>query len=51
VEYKLHLKGQVEGSFITGFNTIVIPGGKMGFAMELILTKRVKDLMKKRGHL
>jgi phosphoribulokinase len=51
VEYKLHLKGQIEGSFITGFNTIVIPGGKMGFAMELILTKRVKDLMKKRGHL
>jgi phosphoribulokinase len=51
VEYKLNLKGQIEGSFITGFNTIVIPGGKMGFAMELILTKRVKDLMKKRGHL
>jgi len=29
----------------------VIPGGKMGYAMELILTKWVMDLMKKRGHL
>jgi len=51
VEYKLNLKGQIEGSFITGFNTLMIPGGKMGYAMELILTKRVMDLMKKRGHL
>ncbi len=51
VEYKLNLKGQIEGSFITGFNTLVIPGGKMGFALELILTKRIMDLMKKRGHL
>jgi len=51
VEYKLNLKGQIEGSFITGFNTMVIPGGKMGYALELILTKRVMDLMKKRGHL
>lgn len=51
VEYKLNLKWQIEGSFITGFNTLVIPGGKMGYAMELILTKRVMDLMKKRGHL
>jgi len=51
VEYKLNLKGLIEGSFITGFNTLVIPGGKMGYAMELILTKRVMDLMKKRVHL
>ena len=51
VEYKLQLKGLIEGSFITGFNTLVIPGGKMGFALELILTKRILDLMKKRGHL
>ncbi|MGB5604465.1 MAG: phosphoribulokinase [Gammaproteobacteria bacterium] len=51
VEYKLNLKGLIEGSFITGFHTLVIPGGKMGYAMELILTKRVMDLMKKRGHL
>jgi phosphoribulokinase len=51
VEYKLNLRGLIEGSFITGFNTLIIPGGKMGYAMELILTKQVLDLMKKRGHL
>ena len=51
VEYKLHLKGLIEGAQITGFNTIVIPGGKMMYAMELILTQRIIDLMKRRGHL
>jgi phosphoribulokinase len=34
---------------ITGFNTLVIPGGKMMYAMELILTQRVIDLLKKRA--
>ena len=51
VEYKLHLKGLIEGAQITGFNTLVIPGGKMMYAMELILTQRIVDLMKRRGHL
>ncbi len=51
VEYKLNLRGLIEGSSITGFNTLVIPGGKMMYAMELILTERILDLMKKRGHL
>ena len=51
VEYKLNLRGLIEGSSITGFNTLVIPGGKMVYAMELILTERILDLMKKRGHL
>ncbi len=51
VEYKLHLKGLIEGAQITGFNTLVIPGGKMMYAMELILTQRIMDLMKRRGHL
>jgi protease I len=27
VDYKLRLKGLIEGSSITGFNTLVIPGG------------------------
>ena len=36
---------------ITGFNTLVIPGGKMMYAMELILTERILELMKRRGHL
>jgi phosphoribulokinase len=51
VEYKLNLRGLIEGAMITGFNTLVIPGGKMMYAMELILTQRILDLMKRRGHL
>ncbi len=49
VEYKLKLKGLIEGSYLTGFNTLVIPGAKMMYAMELILTRRIIDLMEKRG--
>jgi len=51
VEQRLQLKGLIEGSFITGFNTLVIPGGKMMYAMELILTERIIEVMKLRGHL
>ena len=38
-----------EGAMITGFNTLVIPGGKMMYAMELILAQRVIDLLKLRA--
>ncbi len=51
VEYKLHLKGLIEGLQITTYSTVVIPGGKMQFAMELILTKLIIDLMEKRAHM
>ncbi|MFB1489540.1 MULTISPECIES: phosphoribulokinase [unclassified Thiocapsa] len=51
VDYKIKLKGLIDGSMITGFNTLVIPGGKMMYAMELILTERILELMKRRGHL
>ena len=51
VEYKINLKGLIDGTMITGFNTLVIPGGKMMYAMELILTERILDLMKRRGDL
>lgn len=50
-EYKLQLKGLIEGSIITGFNTLVIPGTKMTYAMEMILSTRISSLLKKRGHL
>jgi phosphoribulokinase len=50
-EYKLKLKGLIEGTIITGFNTLVIPGTKMTYAMEMILSTRISDLLKKRGHL
>lgn len=49
VDYKLRLKGLIEGAFITGFNTLVIPGGKMTFALELILTQRIMDLMERKN--
>jgi phosphoribulokinase len=50
-EYKLQLKGLIEGTTIEGFNTIVIPGTKMTYALEMILSKRISALLKKRGHL
>ncbi|MBF0470105.1 MAG: phosphoribulokinase [Gammaproteobacteria bacterium] len=51
VEYKLNLKGLIEGTLITTYNTMVIPGGKMMYAMELILTKLIIELMEKRSHI
>jgi phosphoribulokinase len=50
-EYKLQLKGLIDGTIITGFNTLVIPGTKMTYALEMIISKRISALMKKRGHL
>jgi len=50
VEYKINLKGLIDGAMITGFNTLVVPGGKMMYAMELILTQRVVDLLKRRAN-
>jgi len=50
-DYKLKLKGLIEGTLITGFNTLVIPGTKMTYAMEMILSTRISSLLKKRGHL
>jgi phosphoribulokinase len=51
VKKKLNLRGLIEGSFITGFNTLVIPGGKMAYAMELILTESILQLLASRGRL
>jgi phosphoribulokinase len=49
--HKLELKGLIEGTVITGFNTLVIPGTKMTYALEMILSRRISSLLKKRGHL
>lgn len=38
----------IDGSFMSRPNTIVVPGGKMGFAMELMLNPLVHDLMEKK---
>ena len=39
-----YLLSMLEGSFMSRRNTIVVPGGKMGLAMEVILTPIVHDL-------
>ncbi len=43
-----YLLAMIQGSFISHINTLVVPGGKMGLAMELIMTPLVKRLMEER---
>ncbi|MEA1063128.1 phosphoribulokinase [Erwinia sp. HR93] len=43
------LLAMLQGSFISHMNTLVVPGGKMGLAMELIMTPLVKRLIEDRG--
>jgi phosphoribulokinase len=40
-----YLLGMIRDSFMSRPNTIVIPGGKMGFAMELILQPLIETLV------
>jgi len=40
-----YLLAMIHHSFMSRPNTIVVPGGKMGFAMEVILTPLIHDLM------
>jgi phosphoribulokinase len=35
----------IPNSFMSRRNTIVVPGGKMGFAMELILAPLIQDMI------
>lgn len=44
-----NLLAMIHHSFMSRRNTLVVPGGKMGFAMELILTPIVERLMAERG--
>lgn len=44
-----YLMSMIKDSFMSRRNTIVVPGGKMGFAMELILTPMIQELIAKRG--
>lgn len=44
-----YLLNMIQNAFMSRPNTIVVPGGKMGFAMELILTPIIHDMMEKRG--
>ena len=48
-EYRFpRLLAMLQGSFISHMNTTVVPGGKMGLAMELIMTPLVERLMEGR---
>lgn len=40
-----YLLNMIQGSFMSRPNTIVVPGGKMGFAMEIILTPMIYELL------
>ncbi len=43
-----YLLAMLKGSFMSRRNNIVVPGGKMGFAMEIILTPIVHAMLAKR---
>ena len=43
-----YLLGMLEGSFMSRRNSIVVPGGRMGFAIELIFTPIIEAMMKRR---
>ena len=44
-----NLLSMISGSFMSRRNTIVVPGGKMRMAMEIILTPIIHDLMQRRS--
>ncbi|MDD3610010.1 MAG: phosphoribulokinase [Halothiobacillaceae bacterium] len=44
-----YLLAMIPGSFMSRYNTIVVPGGKMSYAMDLILTPMIHELIEKRG--
>ncbi len=39
----------IRGSFMSRRNTLVVPGGKMGMAMEVIVGPIIQDMLKKRN--
>ncbi|GGI78979.1 phosphoribulokinase [Shewanella gelidii] len=43
-----HYLSMIDGAFMSRINTMVVPGGKMSLAMELILTPLIKNLMDKK---
>jgi len=44
-----YLLNMLQGSFMSRRNSIVVPGGKMGFAMEVILAPIIEQMLKGRG--
>jgi len=43
-----YLLSMMEGSFMSRRNTIVVPGGKMGFAMEIILAPVIEQILEEK---
>ncbi len=43
-----YLMQMIDGAFMSRVNTMVVPGGKMGLAMELILTPLIEELLDKK---
>jgi len=43
-----YLRSMIDGSFMSRANTIVVPGGKMEIAMQLIFTPFVWRMMDRR---
>ena len=48
VDFPYYLS-MIDGAFMSRMNTMVVPGGKMGLAMELILTPLIRDLMQRKS--
>ncbi|VAW88558.1 hypothetical protein MNBD_GAMMA18-1325 [hydrothermal vent metagenome] len=44
-----YLQSMIHDSFMPHPNTLVVLGGKMGFAMELILIPMIYEMLEKRG--
>lgn len=42
-----YLLSMIDGAFMSRRNNMVVPGGKMGFAMEIILTPKIHELMER----
>ncbi len=44
-----YLLSMLDGSAMSRRNSLVVPGGKMGFAMEIVLTPIIEDMMEARN--
>lgn len=47
VDYPYYLQ-MIDGAFMSRTDTMVVPGGKMGFAIDLLLTPLIQELIEKR---
>jgi phosphoribulokinase len=45
----VYLQSMIRNSFMSRRNTLVVPGGKMGFAMEVVLGPIIEQMMDERG--